>query len=77
MKRHMRFRASRRLATVFQLQHGGNANTSGIYCPRVTKMDAADYMSAKIWQPLGMQHDAFWVIDRPGSSGREIGGAFF
>lgn len=44
---------------------------------RVTKIDAADYMSAKIWQPLGMQHDAFWVIDRPGSSGREIGGAFF
>jgi len=44
---------------------------------RTTKMNAADYMSAKIWQPLGMKHDAFWVIDRPGSRGREIGGAFF
>ena len=44
---------------------------------RVTKMSAADFMSAKIWQPLGMTHDAFWVIDRPGPNGREIGGAFF
>ena len=44
---------------------------------RTTKMDAADYMSQKIWQPLGMKHDASWVIDRPGSGGREIGGAFF
>lgn len=44
---------------------------------RTTKMDAADYMSRKIWQPLGMKHDALWVIDRPGSSGREVGGAFF
>ena len=44
---------------------------------RTTKMHAADYMSNKIWQPLGMKHDAFWVIDRPGSSGREVGGAFF
>lgn len=44
---------------------------------RATKTNAADYMSQKIWQPLGMKHDASWVIDRPGSSGREIGGAFF
>jgi CubicO group peptidase (beta-lactamase class C family) len=44
---------------------------------RTTKMDAADYMSRKIWQPLGMKHDALWVIDRPGSSGREVGDAFF
>lgn len=44
---------------------------------RTTKMDAADYMSQKIWQPIGMKHDALWVIDRPGSDGREVGGAFF
>lgn len=44
---------------------------------RVTKMDAADYLQQKIWQPLGMDHDAGWILDRAGSDGAEIGGAFF
>ena len=44
---------------------------------RVTKMDAADYLQQKIWQPLGMDHDAGWILDRAGREGAEIGGAFF
>ena len=31
----------------------------------------SDYLSERIWQHLGTEHDAFWVLDRPG--GMEIG----
>ncbi len=44
---------------------------------RATGMDAADYLQEKLWRPLGMQHDAGWVLDAAGQSGAEIGGAFF
>ena len=44
---------------------------------RVTKMDAADYLQQKIWQPLGMDHDAGWILDRAGNKGAEIGGVLF
>lgn len=38
-----------------------------------TKMHLADYLSQKIWSPLGMQSDASWWLDSP--DGHEIGGA--
>jgi len=44
---------------------------------RVSGRDAADYMSDKLWKPLGMQHDGGWIIDYPGVKGAEIGGAFY
>lgn len=44
---------------------------------RVTGMNAADYLSEKLWQPLGMEHDAGWILDAPGADGAEVGGAFF
>lgn len=43
----------------------------------VTGKSASQYMSEKLWKPVGMVHDATWVIDRPGASGVEMGGAFF
>ena len=36
-------------------------------------MPLADYLSTKIWQPFGMEHDAKWWLDSP--DGREIGGS--
>lgn len=44
---------------------------------RVTGMNAADYLEQKIWRPLGMEHDAGWILDRSGAEGAEIGGAMF
>ncbi|MEO0607816.1 MAG: serine hydrolase, partial [Pseudomonadota bacterium] len=44
---------------------------------RVTGMDAADYLSEKLWQPLGMEFDGAWIIDGAGKDGAEIGGAFY
>lgn len=44
---------------------------------RATGMDAADYLEQKLWRPLGMEHDAGWILDSPGQDGAEIGGAMF
>jgi CubicO group peptidase (beta-lactamase class C family) len=35
----------------------------------------ADYMSEKIWQPAGMEADAYYLMDGPDSVGREFYGA--
>lgn len=40
---------------------------------RATKMHLADYLSQKIWQPVGMEADARWWLDSP--DGDEIGGS--
>jgi CubicO group peptidase (beta-lactamase class C family) len=38
---------------------------------RTTGERLADYLSEKIWQPLGMESDATWLTDRPGAEGTE------
>ena len=38
-----------------------------------TKMTMSDYLSQKIWKPLGMEADAFWWLDSP--NGHEVGGS--
>lgn len=38
-----------------------------------TKMPLADYLSKKIWVPVGMQADGLWWLDSPG--GHEVGGS--
>lgn len=44
---------------------------------RATGKDAASYLEEKMWRPLGMSHDAAWILDGPGNEGAEFGGAFF
>jgi CubicO group peptidase (beta-lactamase class C family) len=33
---------------------------------RMTGESLAEMLSRRIWQPLGMEHDATWLTDRPG-----------
>lgn len=40
-------------------------------------MKGADYISQKIWQPAGMESEAFYLLDGPDSVGREFYGAGF
>ncbi|MDI1302317.1 MAG: serine hydrolase [bacterium] len=35
---------------------------------RATGTSVVDYAQKKLWQPLGMQDDAFWNLDRPGGN---------
>ncbi|AUN43174.1 hypothetical protein ASU32_19160 [Tsukamurella tyrosinosolvens] len=42
---------------------------------RATKKTASDYLSEKIWKPVGMEKDGYWLLDSPG--GGELGGTSF
>jgi CubicO group peptidase (beta-lactamase class C family) len=44
---------------------------AGWIVQRATGKHLADYLAQKIWSRLGAEHDASWVLDRPG--GIEIG----
>ena len=43
----------------------------GMLVHRVTGERLADMLSRRIWQPLGMEHDATWLTDRSGPAGLE------
>ncbi|MFW2545676.1 serine hydrolase domain-containing protein [Primorskyibacter sp. 2E107] len=47
----------------------------GCVVERVTGRTGADYMSEKLWQPLGAEHGAYWIMDGPEDVGREFYGA--
>lgn len=49
----------------------GETNLIGLLVSKATKRKLADYLSEKIWKPLGMQQDASWLL---GATGHEIGG---
>lgn len=38
----------------------------GMILTRATKQSITDYMQQKLWEPLGMEHDAYWSIDNTG-----------
>lgn len=50
----------------------GEANLVGELLRAAIGTNAAPYLSAKVWQPFGMEHDATWLLDGP--NGRETGG---
>ena len=49
----------------------------GCIVERVTGRTGAEYMSEKLWQPMGAQYDAYWIMDGPDDVGREFYGAGF
>ncbi|WHU03876.1 MULTISPECIES: serine hydrolase domain-containing protein [unclassified Sphingomonas] len=49
----------------------GETNLIGVLVMRATGKPLATYLSAKIWQPYGMEQDAFWMVD---PSGHEVSG---
>ena len=50
----------------------GEAILIGEIVQAATKMHLADYLSQKIWSPLGMQSDGSWWLESP--NGHEMGG---
>ena len=43
-----------------------NTHVLGMIIKRATKRNIADYMQEKLWHPLGMEHDGYWLIDGEG-----------
>ena len=49
----------------------GETNLVGILVAHATKKNLADYLTEKVWAPVGMQQPATWLLSR---SGKEISG---
>lgn len=49
----------------------GETNLIGVLVSEATGKPLAEYLSEKVWAPLGMEQDATWLL---GSTGHEIGG---
>ena len=46
----------------------------GLLVREVTGKSPSAYLQEKIWGPLGMEHDATWILDLEGPTGMEFGG---
>lgn len=44
----------------------------GMLVRRVTGEPVSDYLSRKVWAPMGAEADARWVLDAPGAAGQEV-----
>lgn len=51
----------------------GETHVAGALVRAATGMPVADYLSQKIWQPMGMESDANWWLESP--QGLEVGGS--
>jgi CubicO group peptidase (beta-lactamase class C family) len=51
-----------------------NTEILGALVARVTGQPLAEYLSEKLWRPLGAEAPARWILDQPGSAGREVAG---
>lgn len=49
----------------------GETNLIGVLVQKATGQTLAEYLSAKVWKPYGMSHDAEWLLNE---GGKEIGG---
>ncbi len=47
----------------------------GCILERVTGTTGAEFMAEHLWQPMGAEHDAYFIMDGPPSRGREFYGA--
>ena len=45
---------------------GGDTSTLGLALRRAVKMPLAAYLTSRIWQPMGAESDATWMIDTSG-----------
>ena len=55
------------------LYNSGDTFLLGAALTRAVGMPLADYMSARVWRPVGMERDAFYTLESEG--GQEIGGS--
>lgn len=49
----------------------GETNLVGVLVSQATKKPLTDYLSEKVWQPVGMEHQATWLLSK---TGQEISG---
>ncbi|APH72986.1 serine hydrolase domain-containing protein [Aquibium oceanicum] len=50
----------------YNLYNSTDTQVLGMLLKKVTGRPIRDYMEEKLWHPLGMEHDAHWLIDETG-----------
>ena len=48
---------------VFNLYNSFDTQAIGMLLVKATGRSIADYMQEKLWQPLGMESDGYWIVD--------------
>ena len=48
------------------IYQSGDTQLLAMVLEKATKMHLADFISSYFWQPMGMDHDAYWQIDHEG-----------
>lgn len=46
--------------------NSGNTVVAAQLLQKATGKNVSQYLSERLWTPLGMEHDAAWMLDRPG-----------
>jgi CubicO group peptidase (beta-lactamase class C family) len=67
------FKASEKPGTRFYYATT-NTEILGALVARATGQPLADYLSEKLWIPLGAEAPGRWILDQAGSTGREVAG---
>ncbi len=52
-----------REAGTLNVYNSGDTQALGMLLTRATKTSITQYMQHKLWQPLGMESDAYWMVD--------------
>lgn len=65
------YKSVRKPGQVFQYA-SADTEVLGALVARVTHRSLSGYLSEKLWRPLGAEAPARWILDQPGSAGREL-----
>lgn len=65
------FKSARKPGTKFNYA-SADTEILGALLAKATGMRLADYMTQKLWKPMGAEAEARWVLDQPGDAGREL-----
>ena len=57
----------------FNRYNSTDTHVLGLVLRRATKRSLAEYLCEKLWQPLGMEADGFWMVDAMGAEMAGVG----
>ncbi|MBP7701650.1 MAG: serine hydrolase [Phenylobacterium sp.] len=66
-----KFKSAHKPGTKFNYA-SADTEVLGALLAKVTGQQPADYMSDKLWKPMGAEAEARWMLDQPGDAGREV-----
>lgn len=66
-----KFKAARKPGEKFNYA-SADTEILGALLAKATGQQLSDYMTEKLWKPMGAEGEARWILDQPGDAGREV-----